>query len=414
VRNPTDTTLSARFISPADDWNGAPLLRRSFTLDHESTEIAEATLFLSAHGVVEAFLGGEKISPDLLTPGWSSYEWRMRYAEYDVREFLNERENVLGLSLGNGWWRGRLGWTGERALYGGEIAGLAELRIVFSDGSSQTITTSANSGWLAAGSGTTANDLYDGQAIDARLRPQRWLSPDFDASDWSAEFREVQISDSTLEPYVGPPVRAQEARAPQGVWRSPQGRLLVDFGQNLVGWVRLRVRGPEGHTITLRHAEVLEFGELGVRPLRSARATDTYILSGDADTFEPTFTFHGFRYVEVDGWFGADQDVLGALEAVVIHSDLRRIGHFSCSDPLLTRLHANVVWSMRGNIVDVPTDCPQRDERLGWTGDLSAFVATGAFLYDVEDFLRDWLRDLALEQEHGNVGVPAVVPDALK
>ena len=187
---------------------------------------------------------------------------------------------------------------------------------------------------------------------------------------------------------------------------------MVDFGQNLVGWVRFTVTGDVGSTITIRYAEVLEDGELGVRPLRTARATDRFVLSGGADTFEPTKTFHGFRYAELDGWPGEiTQD---SLVAVVVHSDLQRTGEFACSDPLLDQLHRNVVWGLKGNFLDVPTDCPQRDERLGWTGDISAFAPTAAYLYDVSGFLGNWLVDLDCEQAAADGLVPFVVPDALK
>ena len=191
----------------------------------------------------------------------------------------------------------------------------------------------------------------------------------------------------------------------------------MDFGQNVVGWVRTEVQGPAGTEIVLRHAEVLEHDELGVRPLRTAVATDRFVLSGDRDVFEPTLTFHGFRYVEVEGWPGgidALRQAQGALAAVVVSSDLRRTGEFECSDDLLNQLHSNVVWGARGNFLDVPTDCPQRDERLGWTGDIAAFAPTAAYLFDVDGFLRDWLRDLAAEQSAADGLVAYVVPDVLK
>ena len=192
---------------------------------------------------------------------------------------------------------------------------------------------------------------------------------------------------------------------------TPSGRTVLDFGQNLVGWVRFTVEGAAGTVVTLRHAEVLEHGELGTRPLRNAEATDRYTVRGDGpETWEPAFTFHGFRYVEVDGWPTAEIDPR-AFTAVVIHSDFERTGTFTCSNELLERLHENVVWGMRGNFVDVPTDCPQRDERLGWTGDLQVFAPSATFLFDVAGFLADWLADLRAEQRDDG-SVPLVVPSA--
>ncbi|MCH6470158.1 alpha-L-rhamnosidase [Sinomonas terrae] len=411
----------SRFISPDAGFGGAPLLRGEFRLEEGHGEVVSARLFLSALGVVEAFVNGVRASEDVLTPGWSSYEWRVRYAELDVTELVRApmvgSSVVLGLALGNGWYGGRLTWSGGSAFYGDELAGFAELKVRFADGHEQVFGTDGS--WTAGPSATTANDLYDGQSIDARAYDDAWLAPGFASPEW-AGVHELEDDLARLEPYVGPPVRRQQELVPVKVWESPSGKVLVDFGQNLVGWVRTEVTGPEGSVVVLRHAEVLEHDELGTRPLRSAEATDRFTLSGGADVFEPTFTFHGFRYVEVEGWPGGLEGLKAAvsagsgLTAVVVSSDLRRIGRFETSEPLVNRLHENAVWGMRGNFVDVPTDCPQRDERLGWTGDIAAFAPSACFLFDSRDFLRDWLRDLALEQEHQDGMVPYVVPDVLK
>ncbi|WP_138413461.1 family 78 glycoside hydrolase catalytic domain [Sinomonas gamaensis] len=411
----------ARFIAPDSDFGGSPLLRAEFHLEEGHGTVESAALFVSAFGVVEAFINGHRASQDLLTPGWTAYEWRVRYAELDVTSLVGPpiagSATVLGLALGNGWYRGRLTWSGGSGFYGKELAGFAELRVRFADGHEQIVGT--DSTWIAGPSATTANDLYDGQDIDARRYDDGWLAPAFTSPEWVG-VHELDDDLSRLKPYVGPAVRRIAELTPPQVWDAPSGKTLVDFGQNLVGWVRAKVVGSRGSVVTLRHGEVLEHDELGTRPLRSAKATDHFTLSGGEDVFEPTFTFHGFRYVEVEGWPGGTEGLRaslaagGGLTAVVISSDLRRIGRFETSNPLLNRLHENAVWGMRGNFVDVPTDCPQRDERLGWTGDLSAFAPSACFLFDVRDFLRDWLRDLALEQEHQDGIVPYVVPDVLK
>ena len=242
-----------------------------------------------------------------------------------------------------------------------------------------------------------SSGLYNGETYDTRRDMAGWSAAGFDDSDWAG----VEIGDldvSTLVAPTGPPVRCTEVVPAREIRTSPTGRTLVDFGQNLVGRIRFRLPdAPAGTEITVRHAEVLENGELGTRPLRGAKATDVIVLDGTGPrVWEPTFTFHGFRYAEITGWPG--ELSTGDLEAVVLHTDMRRTGHFRCSDDDVNRLHENVVWGMRGNFLDVPTDCPQRDERLGWTGDLQVFVPTASFLYDTTGMLRSWLADLAVEQ----------------
>ena len=401
-------TWSALPIAPDEDFDGAPLLRTEFVLEEGHGPVARATLHATAQGVFEAYLNGNPVSDDVLSPGWSSYEWRLRYRSYDVTSLL-QPSSVLGVALGNGWFRGRLGWSGGSAYYGNELAALAQLEIEFADGYVQTIVT--DNTWKAGPSAIVSNDLYDGQTIDARRHSNAWLAPNFSDEAWTG-VHPAELDFSTLAPYSSPPVRRQEELPPIKIWTSPAGKTLIDFGQNLVGWVRARVQGPAGTTVTLRYAEVLEHDELGVRPLRTAKVTDRFILSGGEDVFEPTFTFHGFRYVEVDGW--PVELTADALTAVVVSSDLRRTGEFECSDELLNQLHRNVVWGTRGNFLDVPTDCPQRDERLGWTGDIAVFAPTAAYLFDVADFLRNWLADLAAEQRAADGMVSFVVPDVLK
>jgi alpha-L-rhamnosidase len=396
-------TWSAAMISPTAELDGAPVLRRQLDLDEGHGEVASAALHVSSLGIFEASLNGEPVDDDVLSPGWSSYEWRLRYRTYDVRALVRPH-TVIEVALGNGWHRGHLGWQRRSAIYGDRLGLIAQLDITFADGHRQLVVTDDR--WAAHRSATTANDLYDGQTIDARHRSGEGRADD----EVGVEIIDFDLA--RLTPYVGPPVRRQESLAPVRIWSSPSGRTLVDFGQNLVGWLRLRARGESGDTITVRHAEVLEHDELGVRPLRTAKATDRFILSGGDDVFEPTMTFHGFRYAEVDGYPG--ELTADALDAVVVHSDLVRTGRFSCSDDLLDQLHSNVVWGLRGNFLDVPTDCPQRDERLGWTGDLAVFSPTAAFLYDVQAFLADWLLDLAVEQEAQDGRVPFIVPDMLK
>jgi alpha-L-rhamnosidase len=405
----TSSPWLAAMISPEQDYDGAPLLRKEFTLEEGHGAVAKATLRATAFGVYEASINGVPVGPDVLSPGWSSYEWRLRHRTYDVTALVGP-STVIGVELGNGWYRGRLAWHGMSNLYGSELGFFGQLDIEFDDGHVQSVASDAT--WQSGPSATTFNDLYDGQTIDARRLQQGWAQPGFvSGSDWTG-VRKVAFDAGRLAEPVGPPVVRAGVVRPVKILTSPTGKTLVDFGQNLVGWLRFTVQGEAGHAVTVRHAEVLENGELGIRPLRSAKATDTFILSGGEDIFEPTKTFHGFRYAEVTGWPGTLTP--DDLEAVVVHSDLERTGTFECSNELVNQLHRNIVWGLRGNFLDLPTDCPQRDERLGWTGDIAVFAPTAAYLYDVKGFLQDWLLDLAAEQKAQDGLVPITVPDALK
>jgi len=317
-----------------------------------------------------------------------------------VTDLVAEGENAIGAWLGDGWYRGRLGWRGGfRNVYGDDLSFLGQLELTYRDGSRETVATDTS--WRAAPSPIISSGIYDGEDYDARDEQPGWSSPGFDDANWGR----VQVrrrDPATLVAPTAPPVRVTEDRVPLSVLTSPSGRRLLDFGQNLTGVVRLRSRGAAGHVVTLRTAEVLQDGELYRRPLRDAASTDRYTFAGRdaAEEWEPRFTFHGFRYVEVEGWPGdLDADVAaGALVARVIHTDMERTGWFTSSEPDLDRLHENVVWGMRGNFVDIPTDCPQRDERLGWTGDIQMFAPTASFLFDSSGMLAGWLRDLAAEQ----------------
>lgn len=418
------TDWTASFIASDDDLGSAPILRRQFTLDEGHGAVTAATLDVSALGVVEAWLGGQRVSDHLLEPGWTSYEWRIRVASHDVTPHLAETaagaDAVLALILGKGWAAGRLAWGGGGGWYADEVAGFAELRIAFADGHEQRIGTDAD--WQALSSAITADQLYDGEDVDGRLRDGSFLAPGpvtvpsvAGHEGRTSGVHVVDLGDRVLVADTVPPVRPLAEVAPVAVWTSPAGATLVDFGVNLVGWVRVTASGEAGTVLTLRHAEVLEHDELGTRPLRSAEATDRFTLSGNGvEVFEPRFTFHGFRYAQVDGWPGTLDDLRSALTAVQVGSDLRRTGTFASSHELLDTFHENVVRGMQGNFLSVPTDCPQRDERLGWTGDIAAFAPTASYLFDTGAFLGDWLRDVWLEQQHADGIIPFVVPDVLK
>ncbi len=408
--HPDDWT--ARFISPAWDEdtsqdNPAPYLRCELDLH---SGIKSARLYVTALGVYEAQINGQVVGDHVLAPGWTVYDNRLRYQTFDVTELLQPGRNAMGAIVADGWYRGRLGFGGgKRNIYGESLGLLAQLEVQYDDGSVERFVTDGN--WRAATGPILASSIYDGETYDARLELTGWAEAGFDEIGWTA-VHALDHDLAVLEAPLGPPVRRIETLKPVSISESPSGKTLVDFGQNLVGRLSIRVHGAAGQTVTLRHAEVLEEGELGVRPLRAADATDRYTLRGDGiETWEPRFTFHGFRYAEVTGWPGELKP--DDINAIVLHSDMKRSGWFECSDPLLNRLHENVIWGMRGNFLDVPTDCPQRDERLGWTGDLQVFAPTASFLYDASGFLQSWLADLAAEQRKLDGAVPHVVPNIL-
>ncbi|WP_156759008.1 glycoside hydrolase family 78 protein [Microbacterium karelineae] len=368
--------------------------------------VVSARIRATAHGVMTLTLNGSAVGDDVLHPGWTTYEKRLRFRTWDVTSQVRSGANAIGVHLADGWFRGYLGFGGKRAIYGDATAALVQLEATLDDGT--VVVRGTDGSWRSTLGPVTRADLYMGETYDARRAIAGWDEPGFDDSDWSAATA-VPFDARTLVHPDGPPVRRTETLAVAEVIRTPSGRAVLDFGQNLVGRVRVSVPAMDpGSVVTLRHAEVLENGELGTRPLRAARATDELVSAGEAFAYEPQFTFHGFRYVEVDGWPGEVGP--SAFEAVVTHTDMRRLGAFEASDPLLSRLHENVVWGMRGNFLDVPTDCPQRDERLGWTGDLAVFAPTASFLYDTSGMLGGWLRDLEADQRDDGT-VPLFVPD---
>lgn len=405
---------SASFIAaepteaPIDDEQRTSLFRRTFS---PRSDVASAILSVTAHGVYEATLNGATVGDEVLAPGWTSYDARLTFQSFDVTDGIRPGENVIGATVADGWYGERFGFDGNFARsYAGPRALSAQLRIAYSDGTTETVVTDAT--WSASTAGPVVSaGIYQGEHYDARRETAAFSDPSVDHSDAVAA-TVIDADAARLTPSFAPPVRRIERVAPLDLITTPSGRTIIDFGQNLVGWLELRIDAPAGHTVTLRHAEVLENGELGVRPLRFAKATDSFTGDGGGiRTWSPRFTFHGFRYAEIDNWPG--ELSLDAVTAVVVHNDMVRTGTLETSNPQLNQLHQNVLWGMRGNFLSLPTDCPQRDERLGWTGDIQVFTPTASYLYDVSGFLGSWLRDLDLDQQRADGVVPFVVPNPL-
>jgi alpha-L-rhamnosidase len=390
---PTDWTqdwASPSTASAADGPRPAFLLRAEFT---RPQGVARVRAYVAAHGVYELEHNGTRVGDAELAPGWSSFHHRLRYQTHDLDD-APVGANALGVWLADGWYRGRLGFNGGLwDVYGTDVALLAQVELTHDDGARTIVPLT----WRWAHAPITSTGLYEGERFDARLLEPGWSLPGFDDGAWAApQIVSRGVFTARLEGPTGPPVRRIESLHPTRVEIRPGGAIRLDFGQNIAGRLRIRGRAAAGHAITIKHAEVLENGELATRPLRSATSVDEYVFAGTGDEqWEPRFTIHGFRYAEIEGWpAGLPVDV----EALVLHSDMRRTGWFTSSNPLLDQFHKNVVWSMRDNFVDLPTDCPQRDERLGWTGDIQAFAPTASFLFDATGVLRTWLRDLKAEQ----------------
>ncbi|MGH3400543.1 MAG: family 78 glycoside hydrolase catalytic domain, partial [Streptosporangiaceae bacterium] len=378
----------------------APYLRRSFQV---SQPVRAARLYITALGLYEARLNGRRVSDACLAPGWTDYGQRILYQAYDVTGLLAAGENVLGAVIADGWYSGFVGFDAKRAgaHYGQAPELLAQLEITLADGSQQWVVTDEQ--WRAGFAAIRHADLLMGERHDLRLEPRGWDAPGYQADDFDgrAGWRPVRcrwMGGRRVLADPGPPVRVTQELGPVSVTRRGDAH-IIDFGQNLTGWVRLRARGPAGTTIRVRHGEVLDAdGALYTDNLRTARATDEYTLDGGPAVLEPRFTWHGFRYAEITGYPGdgdgdgdGDGEGGGDLDpadvvARVVHSDIPAAGSVRTSAGWLDALARSIDWGQRGNFISVPTDCPQRDERLGWLGDAQVFARTACYNRDVAAF----------------------------
>lgn len=383
-----------------------PLLRRSFHVDRQ---VIRARMYVTSLGLYEVELNGARVGRDVLTPGWTSYSTRLQYQTYDITGQLTAGDNAVGAWLGNGWYKGNLAWDNKKHVFGDRTALLMQIHLTFADGEEQIIRTDQE--WAVSPGPLLMSEIYHGETYDARLEQCGFSQPDYDDHAWiPAEIlpytRDILLAQENV------PVKAMEELAPITLLRTPAGETVLDMGQNMVGWMRFTVEGQAGQEFQLRHFEVLDQdGNVYTDNLRAARQTVTYIARGGGrESFQPRFTFQGFRYVQLIGF--PENLPLQDFTGVVLHSDMEPTGTFTCSNPLLNQLQHNILWGQKGNFVDVPTDCPQRDERLGWTGDAQMFIRTSAYLMNVAPFFSKWLKDLAADQLEGG-GVPFVIPHVL-
>ncbi|MFE5321574.1 family 78 glycoside hydrolase catalytic domain [Paenibacillus sp. NPDC056579] len=384
------------------------LLRKEFQVE---AAIKQATIYATSLGLYELELNGKRVGDMVYTPGWTSYKYRLQVQSYDITEELTVGGvNVLGASLANGWYMGYLAWENKHHHYGNRRALICQIHIVYENGTKALIVT--DSSWRASTGPVLMSEIYHGERYDARLEKLGWSCSDYAAEDWST-VEVLPFSKSGLIMQENEPVRIIQKLEPSSVIATPDGDKVIDMGQNMVGRVQLNLDLPRGTSLKLEHAEVLDAkGNFYIGNLRNAKQTVEYVCRGGGEIWEPSFTFQGFRYVRVTGWPETVPFTLDSFTGHVIHSDMLPSGEFECSHPLVNQLQSNIVWGQRGNFLDVPTDCPQRDERLGWTGDAHVFIRTAAFNYDVALFFRKWLHDLKVDQREDGA-VPFVVPNVL-
>lgn len=390
----------------------SPMLRRTFSV---KVPITRAVLYVTGRGDYECRINGQRVGDHLLAPEWTDYLKRIQYQAYDVTAMVRPGDNALGAMLGDGWYLGRLGPTcwdktyPKRGVYGKDRRLLARLEIECADGTRQTVTSDGQ--WKGDADGPIRSaDNFMGEAYDARKAQPGWDAPGFDDAKWKPVLAEP-LDGTPLIAQRNEPIRIIDTLKPRAVTEPKSGAYVFDMGQNFAGWCRVRLSGQAGQEIVLRHGEMLNpDGTLYTENLRAAAQIDRFVLAGGGEeVFEPHFTYHGFRYVEVTGLISKPD--LGLLEGQVISSSVTPTGAFECSDPMLTQLFRNSVWTLRANLYSVPTDCPQRDERMGWTGDAQVFAQSAIFEMDMAAFFTKWIQDLRDAQAKDG-SFPDIAPHA--
>lgn len=381
-----DRTL--RGISDEDCIKPAPMLRKEFTV---TRKVKRARIYVTALGLYEVFISRSRVGNDVLSPGWTDYNKRLYYQTYDVTDLLEQGKNAIGVILGEGWYSGSVAHVGPYQ-YGDNPALLLQLEIEYEDNTVDYIVTDES--WKCSTGPILYSDILNGEIYDARKEVSGWSSPNFDDAGWTFVDVVDGVFKGALMAQVGPTVQVTKELKPIGISRTSSGAYIVDMGQNMVGWIRLKMVGDQGTKVTMRFAEMLDSdGNIYTENLRSAKQTDMYIMKGEGvETFEPRFTFHGFRYVEITGYPGelTIEDITGC----VVHSVTPEAGAFQCSSSLVNQLQKNITWGQRGNFLSIPTDCPQRNERMGWTGDAQIFVRTACWNMDVAGFFTKWMADV--------------------
>jgi alpha-L-rhamnosidase len=380
-----------------------PFLRKEININDD---VASARLYITALGLYEPYINGEKVGVDLFTPGWTDYTKRLQYRVYDVTENMQKGSNAIGVILGDGWYAGHISWEG-RMIYGDRPKLMAQLEVTLKNGEKIVITTDES--WKFSTGPIVESDIYMGETYDANREICGWDKAGYDDTKWRPVFLFDEKINLVASP--GPAMRVQELLKPispvniRKDWSNTFN--IYDMGQNMVGNVCVKMKGKKGTTVKIRYAEILDKGQMYTTNLRSARSTDYYTFKNDEVVeYMPKFTFHGFRYVE---FTGIDTENILDVTGMVIHSNMEATSEFECNDQLINQLQHNIIWGQKGNYIDIPTDCPQRDERLGWTGDAQVFIRTAAFNFDVAPFFTKWLIDM-VDSQNTDGSYPSVVP----
>lgn len=388
---------AASWIGPEKDMGSVcPVFWREFSCPKP---VSKAEMWLTALGVYEARLNGQRVGDYVLAPGWTAYEKRLQYQQYDITTMIRE-DNSIMVTVGRGWLRSRMGLGDIEGRMRRPCGIIGAIHIQYEDGSEDLLHTDTS--WLCAESRTRFSEIYDGEIYDATFETDNWQS--VQVLSWPKE---------TLIPQEGEEIREMERICAKSVIITPGGETVVDFGQEVTGYVEFTLEAKGHELIRIQHGEVLDKnGNFYNENYRSAKSEICYTCKKGTQTWHPTLTFFGFRYIKIEGLSKVPKPE--QFTAIVVYSNIRQTGTLNCSNSKLNQLFSNIFWGQKGNFLDVPTDCPQRDERLGWTGDAQVFVKAATYNYDVERFFRKWLRDMAADQRvNGAVGcsVPEYLPD---
>ncbi len=382
-------------------WNGdvPPVFRKEFNIQDK---IVKAELTVTAMGIYEAEINGVRVGKDLFAPGWTEYKKRLQYQTYDVTELFKSGDNVLDITVANGWCIGEVSYEGRRNLWGTHPELIAALEIETSDG--ETMILYSDEDWQVGKGPVRMSEFFAGEDYDARIGKSEFAPPVITERGYD-----------NLIPQEGPPVRVTETLEVKDLIITPKGETVLDFGQNMSGIIEFEITAKSGDEIEISHAEILDAqGNFYNENYRTAAAKINYICKDGAQTYRPHFMFQGFRYIRLDKWPTPVKSIedVKSIRAHVVHSDMERTGFFECSDSEVNKLFSNIIWGQRDNFLEVPTDCPQRNERCGWTGDAQVFIRTASYNYNVEKFFTKWLNDLKASQMP-NGAVPLVIPDVV-